>query len=153
LRDKWPNDILIRGRKVAGVLTELSAELDHVKHLILGIGVDVNLTASELPADLRKLATSLKIEAGRHIQRASLAAAILRELDRDYERIRDRHFQKIADEWEQHCATLGRRVSIQIGERVLQGHAEALDEDGALLLRTQHGRLERIIGGDVSMQK
>lgn len=150
---KWPNDILIGGRKVAGVLTELSAELDHVKHLILGIGVDVNLTASEFPAELRKLATSLKIEAGHHIQRANLAAAILRELDRDYERIRDHRFQEIADEWEQHCATLGRRVSIQIGERVLQGHAEALDEDGALLLRTQHGRLERIIGGDVTLQK
>jgi BirA family biotin operon repressor/biotin-[acetyl-CoA-carboxylase] ligase len=150
---KWPNDILIGGRKVAGVLTELSAELDHVRHLILGIGVDVNLSASEFPAELRKLATSLKIEAGRHIPRASLAAAILRELDRDYERIRDHRFQEIADEWEQHCATLGRRVSIQIGERVLQGHAEALDEDGALLLRTQHGRLERIIGGDVTLQK
>jgi BirA family transcriptional regulator, biotin operon repressor / biotin---[acetyl-CoA-carboxylase] ligase len=150
---KWPNDILIRGRKVAGVLTELSAELDHVKHLILGIGVDVNLTASEFPADLRKVATSLKIEAGRHIQRSSLAAAILRELDRDYECIRTHRFQEIADEWEQHCATLGRRVSIQIGERILQGHAEALDEDGALLLRTQHGRLERIIGGDVTLQK
>jgi BirA family biotin operon repressor/biotin-[acetyl-CoA-carboxylase] ligase len=150
---KWPNDILIGGRKVAGVLTELSAELDHVKHLILGIGVDVNLIVSEFPADLRKLATSLKIEAGRHIQRASLAAAILRELDRDYERIRAHRFQEIADEWEQHCATLGRRVSIQIGERILQGHAEALDEDGALLLRTQHGRLERIIGGDVTLQK
>jgi BirA family biotin operon repressor/biotin-[acetyl-CoA-carboxylase] ligase len=150
---KWPNDILIKGRKVAGVLTELSAELDHVKHLILGIGVDVNLTASEFPVELRKVATSLKLEAGRHIHRAELAAAILRELDRDYEHVCDHRFQMIADQWEQHCATLGRRVSIQIGERVLQGHAEALDEDGALLLRTQHGRLERIIGGDVTLQK
>lgn len=150
---KWPNDILIEGRKVAGVLTELSAEVDHVKHLILGIGVDVNLAASEFSADLRKLATSLKIETGRHVHRAALAAAILRELDQDYERVRAHRFQEIADEWEQNCATLGRRVSIQIGERVLQGHAEALDEDGALLLRTQHGRLERIIGGDVTLQK
>ena len=150
---KWPNDILIKGRKVAGVLTELSAELDRVKHLILGIGVDVNLAASEFPADLRKLATSLKIETGRHVHRATLAARILSEIDRDYERIRGHRFHEIVDEWEQHCATLGRRVSIQIGERVLQGHAEALDEDGALLLRTQHGRLERIIGGDVTLQK
>ena len=150
---KWPNDILIKGRKVAGVLTELSAELDRVKHLILGIGVDVNLAVSEFPADLRKVATSLKIETGRHVQRAALAARILSELDRDYQRIRDHRFQEIVDEWEQHCATLGRRVSIQIGERSLQGHAEALDEDGALLLRTQHGRLERIIGGDVTLQK
>jgi BirA family biotin operon repressor/biotin-[acetyl-CoA-carboxylase] ligase len=150
---KWPNDILIRGRKVAGVLTELSAELDHIKHVILGIGVDVNLAASEFSTELRKLATSLKIEGGRHIQRAELAARILRELDRDYERLRVHRFQAIADEWEEHCTTLGRRVSIHFGDRTLQGHAEALDEDGALLLRTQHGRLERVIGGDVTLQK
>ena len=150
---KWPNDILIKGRKVAGVLTELSAELDQIKHLTLGVGVDVNLNASEFPADLRKTATSLKIEAGHPIHRAELAAAILRELDRDYERIRMSLFDQIADEWEAHCTTLGRRVTIQIGDRILQGEAEALDDDGALLLRTQHGHLERIIGGDVSLQK
>lgn len=150
---KWPNDILIKGRKVAGVLTELSAELDHIKHLTLGIGVDVNLTASEFPTELRKAATSLKIEAGRPVHRAELAAAILRELDTDYERIRAQRFDQISDEWEAHCATLGCRVTIHIGNRLLQGVAEALDDDGALLLRTQHGRLERIIGGDVSLQK
>ncbi|MEO5802076.1 MAG: biotin--[acetyl-CoA-carboxylase] ligase, partial [Verrucomicrobiota bacterium] len=70
---KWPNDILIRGKKVAGILTELSAELDQVKYLILGMGVDVNLTASEFPPDLRKIATSLKIETGRVVDRAALA--------------------------------------------------------------------------------
>jgi BirA family biotin operon repressor/biotin-[acetyl-CoA-carboxylase] ligase len=150
---KWPNDILINGRKVAGVLTELGAELDHINHLILGIGLDVNLSASEFPPDLRRTATSLKIEARRHFQRADLAAAILRELDRDYERVCSFRFAQIADEWGEHCATLGRRVAIQVGERVLQGQAEALDEDGALLLRTQHGRLERVMGGDVSLQK
>ena len=75
---KWPNDILIRGKKVAGILTELSAELDRVKHVILGIGVDVNLGANEFPAELRKTATSLKIESGKAISRPELATAILR---------------------------------------------------------------------------
>ena len=75
---KWPNDILIRGKKVAGILTELSAELDKVRHVILGIGVDVNQSAGEFPPELRKLATSLKIESGRTISRAELATAILR---------------------------------------------------------------------------
>ncbi len=84
---KWPNDILIGGKKVAGILTELSAELDRVKHVILGIGVDVNLGAGEFPPELRKIATSLKIESGRAIERPELAAAILRELDFDYARI------------------------------------------------------------------
>ena len=150
---KWPNDVLIRGRKVAGVLTELSAELDDVKHITLGIGVDVNLTASEFPAELRKVATSLKIETGRHLNRAELAAAILRELDHDYALIRNHQFAKLADQWEERCVTLGRRVSIQMGERHLHGFAESLDDDGALLLRTEHGRLERIVGGDVTIEK
>jgi len=150
---KWPNDILIKGRKVAGVLTELSAELDHVNHLILGIGVDVNQTTTDFPTELRKIATSLKVEAGRHIQRAELAAAIMRELDRDYARIASHDFNEVADEWQQQCSTIGQRVAIHIGDRVIQGHAEALDDDGALLLRTQHGRLERVIGGDVILQK
>ena len=150
---KWPNDILVHGRKVAGVLTELAAELDHVKHLTLGIGVDVNLTASEFPPELRKLATSLKIECGRHVNRIDLAAAILRELDHDYARISAGSFEDVADEWQQHCATLGRRVTIHMGPHSLQGHAEALDDDGALLLRTEHGRLERVVGGDVTLEK
>src|ERR1017187_545749 len=76
---KWPNDILIGGKKVAGILTELSAEVDRVKHLILGIGVDVNLDAGELPAELRKTTTSLKIELGQPVSRSALAVAILRE--------------------------------------------------------------------------
>jgi len=150
---KWPNDILVRGRKVAGVLTELAAELDHIKHVTLGIGVDVNLTASEFPPDLRNLATSLKLECGRHVNRIELAAAILRELDRAYAQIRAGQFEGLANEWQEHCSTLGRRVTIHIGTRALQGHAESLDHDGALLLRTDHGRLERIIGGDVTLEK
>ncbi len=84
---KWPNDLLIGGKKVVGILTELSAELDRVRHVILGIGVDVNQKANEFPAELRKTATSLKIESGGEISRAELATEILRELDRDYARI------------------------------------------------------------------
>ena len=121
------------------------------KNIVLG--VDVNLAASEFPPELRKLATSLKAETGRHLARAELAAVLLRELDRDYERIRNHQFQKIADEWEAQCVTLGRRVSIQIGGRSVRGLAESLDDDGALLLRTEHGRIERIIGGDVMLDR
>ena len=150
---KWPNDILIRGKKTAGILTELTAELDHVKEMVLGIGVDVNLDAADFPRDLRKTATSLKIESGQAIDRAELAAAILRELDADYDRIRRGQFELVAAEWRQRCGTLGREVSIRIGDRVIRGRAESLDAEGALLLRTQHGRLERILGGDVTMEK
>ena len=150
---KWPNDILIGGKKVAGILTEMSAELDRVRHAILGIGVDVNLAAGEFPPEWRKLATSLKIELGRALSRAELATAILRELDRDYARIGAGDFAVLADEWVAHCKTIGRNVTIQIGERKIRGRAESLDEAGALLLRTEHGRLERVSGGDVTLEK
>jgi len=150
---KWPNDILIRGKKVAGILTELSAELDKVRHAILGIGIDVNLDAGEFPADLKKNATSLKVETGETISRAELATAILRELDFDYARICAGRFPEVADEWEVHCTTIGKNVTVQIGGRKIRGRAESLDDDGALLLRTEHGRLETIFGGDVTLEK
>lgn len=150
---KWPNDILLGGKKVAGVLTELSAELDKVRHIILGIGIDVNLDADEFLADLRKTATSLKIEAGEVISRAELAASILRELDFEYARICDGKFSAIADEWESHCATIGKNVVVHLGDRKIRGRAESLDGGGALLLRTEHGRLETIFGGDVILEK
>jgi len=150
---KWPNDIWIKGRKVAGVLTEMSAELDHVKHVTLGIGLDVNLEEKDLPPELRTIATSLRIESGRKVHRAQMAATLLNELEHDYQRINRGGFEAVADEWEQRCITVGKQVSIHLGPTVLKGRAEALDADGALLLRTQYGHLERIIGGDVTLEK
>jgi len=150
---KWPNDILIGGRKVAGILTELHAELDKVRHVILGIGVNANWGANEFPAELRKTATSLEIEAGEPVPRGALATAILRELDADYFRICAGKFAAVADEWEEHSATIGKEVTVQIGDRKIRGLAESLDADGALLLRTEHGRLERVTGGDVALER
>ncbi len=146
---KWPNDLLIDGKKVAGILTELQGELDLVHYVIIGIGIDVQQSPSDFPAELRKSAISLKMALGRPVDRPSLATAILRELDRDYARILDRQFKELAEEWEARCSTLGQHVSIEVGARTLRGRAEALDPNGALLLRTDHGRLEPITGGDV----
>jgi BirA family biotin operon repressor/biotin-[acetyl-CoA-carboxylase] ligase len=148
---KWPNDILINGKKSAGILTELTAELDRVKHIILGVGVDVNLSTADFPVELRKIATSLKIETGKAISRAHLAVQILQELDHDYARVCSGKFESVSNEWEEHCETIGHPVTIQIGERRVHGRAESLDDDGALLLRTQYGQLERITGGDVTL--
>jgi BirA family transcriptional regulator, biotin operon repressor / biotin---[acetyl-CoA-carboxylase] ligase len=148
---KWPNDILVGERKVAGVLTELAAEIDRVRYIVLGIGVNVNFT--EIPQELRGIATSVRMETGRAARRAELAASILRELDFDYDRLCQGEFSRIAEEWAGQCATLGRRVSIRVGDRSIHGRAESLDESGALLLRTDHGHLERILGGDVTLDK
>jgi len=149
---KWPNDIHIGGKKVAGILTELSAELDRVKYVILGIGVDVNVAAADLP-ELRKVATSLQVELGHPVSRAELAVAILRELDSEYARLASGAFGAVADEWAAHCATLGHDIVIRTGNRQIRGRAEALGEEGALLLRTEHGHLERVTGGDVTIEK
>jgi BirA family biotin operon repressor/biotin-[acetyl-CoA-carboxylase] ligase len=150
---KWPNDILLDGRKAAGILTEMAAEVDRVKHVILGIGVDVNLNAGDFPAELRKMVTSLKIEMDKPVSRSGLAVDILQELDADYQRVCSGGFAAVADEWEEHCTTIGQVVSIQTGNRHVRGRAEALAEDGALLVRTDHGHLERIVGGDVILEK
>lgn len=150
---KWPNDILIGGKKVAGILTEMSAELDRVRHVIPGIGIDVNQDASEFPPELRKIATSLKVESGECICRAALAVEILRELDRDYTRVCAGKFSEISGEWVEHCETIGKDVTVQIGDSKIRGRAESLDDEGALILRTEHGRLQRITGGDVTVEK
>jgi BirA family biotin operon repressor/biotin-[acetyl-CoA-carboxylase] ligase len=150
---KWPNDILIHERKLCGILTEMSAEVDKIKHIVLGIGVNVNFEQADFPEDLRKTATSLKIEAHRSFHRAEIAAQILQELNRDYERILNDGFEAVANEWEAHCTTIGQNVEILCGKRVIHGRAESLDSEGALIVRTQHGHLERILGGDVSLRK
>ncbi len=150
---KWPNDLLLGGKKVAGILTEMSAETDRVRHVIIGIGVDVNQDASDLPGELRPIATSLKMESGDEISRAELATEVLRELDTDYARIGTGKFPEVADEWEAACVTIGRNVTVHIGNRKFRGRAESLDDDGALLVRTEHGHLERITGGDVILEK
>jgi BirA family biotin operon repressor/biotin-[acetyl-CoA-carboxylase] ligase len=145
---KWPNDILLRGKKAVGILTELNAELDRVRYVILGIGVDVNVTG--FPHELIGCATSLALEAGKPFHRASIAAAILRELDIDYGRLTRGEFSAVAEEWERQCITLGKRVTVDFGARKMSGRAESLDADGALLFRGEHGHLERVIGGDVT---
>jgi BirA family biotin operon repressor/biotin-[acetyl-CoA-carboxylase] ligase len=150
---KWPNDLLIKGKKIAGILTEMSAELEHVRSVVLGIGIDVNQTASEFPADIRNIATSLKLATGKSLSRADLAEAVLHELDREYARILAGDFAAVAEEWAGYCTTLGKLATIDMGTRRVRGRAEALDENGALLLRTEHGRIERIIGGEVTLTK
>lgn len=150
---KWPNDILVNGRKLAGILTELNAELDQIKYVILGIGVDVNVNPADLPAGIRHTATSLKTELGRDVSRPELAVAILRELDVDYGRVVGGNFPELADEWAAHCSTLGHEILLRAGERQIRGRAESLGDDGALLLRTEHGHLERVVAGDVTLEK
>lgn len=148
---KWPNDILCRGRKLVGVLTEMQAELDLVRHVILGIGVNANLEAGDFPPEVRPTATSLRLELGQAVDRAALAVTILSELEQAYRRLREGSFELLAAEWASGCGTLGKEVGIRVGTRLISGRAEALDDSGALLVRTEHGRLEAVVGGEVTL--
>lgn len=158
---KWPNDIHIAGRKCGGILAELRSELDAIRFVVLGIGLDVNCDADDFPPDVRRLATSLKIEVARAagsglntpLSRADLAVALLRELDRAYRLACDDDFDAVRAEWGALCSTLGKRVRLHVGPHRIEGHAQALDEDGALLVRRDNGRVERVVGGDVVMEK
>ncbi len=148
---KWPNDIMLDGRKVAGILTEMNAELDRVRYLVLGIGLNVNQVKGDFPPEIKDLSTSIRLQAGLKINRAALAAAIIEELDRDYALVVDGKFSRVREEWESKCSTIGQSVSVQVGDSVTRGIAEAIDDEGALLVRSSSNQLHRVMGGDVSL--
>ncbi len=148
---KWPNDLLLGRCKVAGLLNEMSAETDRVNFVILGIGVNVNMTREQFPEDLRTPATSLALELGRQVGRNRFAATLLAALDGEYSRFRVDGFAPVRDDWSRYCNAFGRQVTVAVGRQTLQGPFAGIDHDGALLLRLPDGRLERILSGDVSV--
>lgn len=146
-RVKWPNDVTVQGRKVAGVLTEAGPG-----YAILGIGVNVNTTAAAFPAELREQATSLRLASGRGQDRVELAARLLAALDAEYARAQA-DFDAVAAAWAERCDTLGQQLVVTMGTRRVEGLAHALDGDGALLLRKDNGQIERICGGDIVVER
>ncbi|HEY3308574.1 MAG TPA: biotin--[acetyl-CoA-carboxylase] ligase [Desulfuromonadaceae bacterium] len=147
---KWPNDVLINGKKVAGLLNEMSAETDGINFVILGLGVNLNMTAAQFAADLRYPATSLLLEVGRTVERVNFATHLLRCLDRLYCNFLSEGFNQVREEWQRRCNAHGRQVSVSDGgAEVTQGWFCGIDSDGALLLRPSNGTVERILSGDV----
>jgi BirA family biotin operon repressor/biotin-[acetyl-CoA-carboxylase] ligase len=147
---KWPNDLLAGGRKLAGILTELAADPDRVQWVVLGIGVNVNVRAEELPSELLPIATSLAIERGEPVPRALFAAAMLSTLEEWLDRHAEEGFSPVREAWRSMSDTLGREVRVRSSGGDLEGLAEDVDETGALLVRTGAG-LERVLSGDVEM--
>jgi BirA family biotin operon repressor/biotin-[acetyl-CoA-carboxylase] ligase len=147
---KWPNDVLINGEKVAGLLNEMSAETDGINFVILGIGVNLNMTRAQFPADLRTPATSLLLQKGRPVNRALFAAGMLGELDRLYGEFLAGGFGPVREEWQQRCNARGRQVVVsEGGTDSISGMFHGIDGDGALLLLRPDGVVERILNGDV----
>ncbi|OYD09969.1 biotin--[acetyl-CoA-carboxylase] ligase [Paludifilum halophilum] len=138
---KWPNDLLVGGKKICGILTELRGEQDRVQYVVLGIGINVNVTPDFLPKELESIATSLAIEGGRTFQRPLLIAAILKELEEVYEGYLDHGFEPIRILWEEAAGMLGRIITAQTPEGPRRGEAVGLASSGALLLKTEEGTL------------
>lgn len=146
-RLKWPNDILIGDKKVAGLLAEAGISGNSVSYVIVGMGLNVNLDPAIL-GDIAHPPTSLVHELGHPVDRLALLRHILRGIDARYLHLRQGWSPR--EEWAANLATLGQSVSVYLGDEVLTGMAEDVDEDGMLLLRDPDGTLHRLPVGDVT---
>jgi BirA family transcriptional regulator, biotin operon repressor / biotin---[acetyl-CoA-carboxylase] ligase len=151
-RIKWPNDILISGRKIGGLLTEMSAEQDRIRHIVLGIGLNVNMPLDELPSELRPLTTTLAAEAGRRIDRTALLRGLLRSLDHWYAAfLTDETI--VLDEWKSLNMTIGSRVSVRGLNETIAGRAAGIDGEGRLIVAGDDGINRVVAAGDVTIEK
>lgn len=149
---KWPNDLLIRGKKVSGILLESNAEDERLRYIIAGMGIGVNLLPDDYPPELRDIATSLAIETGRTIEREPLIADVLLELEELYALYHEQGFAPIRLMWEAYSASLNRPVRINSPQGVIEGIAEALDDSGGLLVRMPDGERLRVYSGEVELR-
>jgi BirA family biotin operon repressor/biotin-[acetyl-CoA-carboxylase] ligase len=151
-RLKWPNDVLlpVAGglRKVAGILTEMASERDRVRHVVVGLGLNVNGTA--FPAELAERATSLLLATGRPFDRGTLLAALLDGLEPAYDQFVAEGPTRALSRWRQH-ADLGRRCRVERDGAVIEGVAEDVDAEGTLLVRDDGGHLHRVLSGEISL--
>jgi BirA family biotin operon repressor/biotin-[acetyl-CoA-carboxylase] ligase len=146
---KWPNDILVNGKKLAGVLTEVVCVRERVEYVILGIGVNVNYPINRMPEELHQRATSLLDLTRIEVNRESFFRRLIQDLDRCYGDLERSGFEALAPRWEAHFGLRGQRVRIESLEQVIVGRARGIAQDGALLVEGDDGTLQRIIAGDV----
>lgn len=144
-RIKWPNDLLVHGKKVAGILTELSAELNRIHTVVVGIGINVNTPASRLPAHATSLAEAL----GEKLNRVNLARTLLVKFDEIYQEFLERGVLPVLESWRGYAGFLGSRIRIVMEGRTLDGQAVDIDETGSLLVRTDTGLIESVAAGEV----
>jgi BirA family biotin operon repressor/biotin-[acetyl-CoA-carboxylase] ligase len=149
---KWPNDLLIGGKKVCGILLEISGEDERLKYVIAGIGISVNLKLQDYPEELLNVATSLAIESGSEVNRAAVIHAFLQEFEDLYELYHEQGFAPIRLLWEAHSVSLHRPIRVQTPKGPIEGFAESIDETGALTVTTVSGERHRVFSGDVELR-
>lgn len=149
---KWPNDVWLNGKKAGGIIAEAISDPDQkLACVLLGIGLNLNLDAEQIPADLRGRATSVLIETGRPCDRPALAGALFSRLDSGYMEIQAHGFDTLRSAWERYSALSGKRVTVVNGGVRETGVVKGIDSDGALVLDT--GLIaKRILAGDVTLE-
>ena len=151
---KWPNDVLLAGRKTSGINLPVQLEGQRVASAVLGVGVNVNLPEYAFPAELRPIATSLLIAGGRSLDRVSFAEGLLARLETGLERLRQDGFEPVLERWQKYFRMQGQRV--RVGgpgvPREVEGTVEGVDAEGALIVRSDRTR-ERVLAGDVTLLK
>lgn len=146
---KWPNDILLNGKKLVGILTEMKADLDQIQSVIIGIGINVNQVS--FPEELKEIATSLRLKKGEEINRANLIKRILENFEELYEIFINEGFLAIKKIWEEHAITIGRMITATTIKGSLKGWANGITDDGVLLLEDEFGTIHKIYSADIEL--
>ena len=147
---KWPNDLMIHGKKAVGILTELQAEEDRVRSVILGIGINVNQQETDFPGELQDIATSLSMEAGEKIDRAGLIQEILLTFEKRYQDYLNHGFTPIKLLWESYAVGLGNELRARTLQGTFYGKSLGIDNEGVLLLETRDG-IKKIYSADIEL--
>lgn len=148
---KWPNDIVHNGRKICGILTEMSTEGDWIRYGVIGIGINVN--TSQFPPELQDTATSLKLELGKDVKRAGVVAACMEAFEPYYEIYeRDKDLSGLIQEYNSLSANIGRQVKVLNPSGSYEGQALGIDSTGSLLVKDQEGQIRTVISGEVSVR-
>ena len=146
---KWPNDVLVNGRKVAGVLSESELSGDDWEFAVVGFGINANLEPNQLQG-LRATATSLSIELGQPVDRTALLCHVLAEMEDLYLTLQNGQFGLVYSQWASRLGTIGKRVAVRDGAETVEGQALRVDFDGALILRLDDGTQRRVLAGDIT---
>ncbi|SHH42321.1 BirA family transcriptional regulator, biotin operon repressor / biotin-[acetyl-CoA-carboxylase] ligase [Caloranaerobacter azorensis DSM 13643] len=149
---KWPNDIVLNGKKVCGILTEMSAELNRINYLVIGIGVNVNINSQEIPKEINNIATSIKAEVGHDVDRKFITAEILNNFERFYnELIKYGSIKTSIEICRKASILLGREIKIITNKGERRAKAIDITEQGELLIE-ENGKIEKLISGEISVR-
>lgn len=147
---KWPNDVIVKGNKISGVLTEVNATFNQIEYIIVGIGIDSNLKLDDFSADIRDGTTTLNEEAQGKIDENEIIAIFLNEFERIYDIYLNGDIEDILSEWRALSDTIGKYVNItQTGGKMTQGYVVGINNEGSLIIERQDGTLEKIISGEL----